>query len=95
MTEDNEKINKPHIFQIISSMLFGFVFTILSKGIGTKCTISDTGGIIEGWGGFPIPFYWCGVWGEEMSYILFGLNVLLLSLIIYMLIQFLKKYVNI
>jgi len=73
------------------SILFGFLFTFISKNIGIKCTISDTGGIIEGGGGFPIKFYYCGVWGEDYIIMLFVLNVILWSLFFYFITKFFKK----
>ena len=51
--------------KLIFSIVLAIPFTIVSKFIGTKCGMTEPGGVNEGWGGFPIPYYWCGVWGED------------------------------
>ncbi len=51
---------------IILSIGLAFSLTIVSKFIGVKCGgMAEPGGVNEGWGGFPVPYYWCGVWGED------------------------------
>jgi hypothetical protein len=50
---------------IVFSIGLAVPFTIVSKFIGVKCGMAEPGGVNEGWGGFPVPYYWCGVWGED------------------------------
>lgn len=46
-------------------VVLAVLFTIVSKFIGVKCGMAEPGGINEGWGGFPVPYYSCGAWGDN------------------------------
>ncbi len=78
------------IANIIFSIILAIPFTIVSKFIGIKCGMAEPGGVNEGWGGFPIPYSWCGVWGEDY-YIPFVITNFIAWVLIFLGIIFLFK----
>lgn len=82
------------ILHVILSMVLAVPFTMMSKFIGVQCRMVEPGGINEGWGGFPIPYYSCGVWGQEYSIALIIANFVAWVAIFLGIIYLAKKFKN-
>ena len=47
------------------SILLGSILAGLSAFAGKSCVLAEPGGMTNGWRGLPIPYWWCGVWGDS------------------------------
>lgn len=71
-------------FRLVCVVMAAYVLLGLSYLIGTSCSLLRSGDMVEGWRGFPVPFYTCGSWGSYVSVVgvvidyIFWLAVLLL-----------------
>lgn len=77
---------------IISITVLASLTTFLSKSVGTECTLAEPGGVSNGWQGFPVPFSFCGAWGESMNVPLLLLNLLVWWLLILGVFELIRKF---
>ena len=50
---------------VLISLFAGLLITIFSGFAGSDCKLAEPGGVTDGNKGLPIPYYYCGVWGEN------------------------------
>ncbi len=70
-------------YQYLISMIGGVVLTVISSFVGKGCHMVPPGGMNEGWKGLPLPFYSCGVWGEDSNLLINFVNFLFWSLVVF------------
>lgn len=76
-----------HWGKVFISLLLAADLTWMSTIIEVGCKMVPPGGISEGWSGLPVPFVYCGVWGETTSWALATLNFLFWMFIVYLFIR--------
>ena len=76
-----------HLGRMFISLFIGFDLTWLSSLIGFGCKPVPPGGIGEGWYGLPVPFNYCGAWGDSTNWLLVAIDFLFWTVVVYFLIK--------
>lgn len=76
-----------HWGKIFICSFLAFDLTWMSTIVGVSCKMVPPGGISEGWSGLPVPFVYCGVWGETTSWAIAILDFLFWAFIVYLFIK--------
>lgn len=81
----NKSNNK---FKLLApSVLIALILLAIGSLFKKECSLVEPGGINEGWAGAPIPYYWCGVWGEQFYWWILGFDIVLLTLLSYIVLR--------